>query len=332
MSVRDRLAATGPLVLRPHLDAKPWGGRRLERFGFDLPPDAPIGEALITAAEAVVARGAPAGYTLGEVVAANPEGVLGPSGLRATGGRPIFPLLIKLLDALEVLSIQVHPDDARAPAGSLGKTEAWHVLEAGPGAVLYLGLQPGVTATQLAALARTGASTAGLLREVAAVPGTTFLLPAGTVHALGSGIVIYEIQQPSAITYRFDDWGRVDASGRSRELHVEEALAVLDPEFRPEPIPPAPLPTSAGSRELLVSCRYFAAERIRLAAREALDLQAEGSPQALTLLSGTAGIEVAGRDERLVAGETAVTLAASGPARLRAETALTSIRGWVPAS
>ena len=242
------MAAPGPLLLNPFLDEKPWGGRGLARFGFVLPADRPIGEALITGADARVSGGPLDGRTLGEIVAADPIVAIGERGLRLTRGLPLFPLLIKLIDARDDLSIQVHPGNENAPPGSLGKTEAWHVLDAEPGAMLYLGLQEGVDAAELEALARAGRSTAHLMRRMPAVPGSTVLLPHGTVHALGAGVMIYEIQQPSAITYRFDDWGRVDSAGRSRELHLDEGFAVLDPTSRPEPVDRCPClhPRAAG--------------------------------------------------------------------------------------
>ena len=136
-----------PLPVVPRIDGKPWGGRRLAEFGFDLPPGEPIGEALITASEAVVAAGPRAGTTLGALAEADPAGLCGARGLAVTGGHPVFPLLIKIIDAAANLSIQVHPDDAGAKAhgpGKLGKTEAWVVLAAAEGAIIYAGLEEGV--------------------------------------------------------------------------------------------------------------------------------------------------------------------------------------------
>lgn len=318
-----------PLLLTPHLDEKPWGGRGLARFGFDLPPAASIGEALLTGSEARVAEGPLAGRTLGEIVAADPPGTIGERGLRVTRGLPLFPLLIKLIDARNDLSIQVHPGDDNAPPGSLGKTEAWHVLEAEPGSWLYLGLQEGVDAAELETLARTGRSTAHLMRRVPAIPGTTVLLPHGTVHALGAGVLIYEIQQPSAITYRFDDWGRVDATGKSRDLHLDEGFAVLKPASRPDPIPPQPLPTNNGRRTLLVRDPRFTAEHFALTEGDEIDLDGAGAPQVLTVLGGDATLSTGGTAVTLGAGVSAVTLAASGPARLTTSTTTTVVRAWL---
>src|SRR5215211_4348250 len=323
------MAALGPLLITPFLDEKPWGGRRLARFGFVLPADRPIGEALITGADARVSGGPLDGRTLGEIVAADPLVAIGERGLRLTRGLPLFPLLIKLIDARDDLSIQVHPGNENAPPGSLGKTESWHVLDAEPGALLYLGLQEGVAAAELEALARAGRSTAHLMRRVPAVPGTTVLLPHGTAHALGAGVLIYEIQQPSAITYRFDDWGRVDAAGRPRELHLDEGFAVLDPTSRPEPIAPVLLPSSASSRTRLVQCPYFTAERIELAPGDAIELNGAGAPQALTCLTGAVQLTADGRTVALETGDSAATLASSGPALLAATAPAIVLRGWL---
>lgn len=134
-----------PWRIEARLDEKPWGGLSLADLGFALPPARPIGEAVITAGEAVVADGEFAGAALAEVVAADSLGVVAERGLAATDGRPLFPLLIKLLDANQPLSLQAHPDDRRPPAGCLGKTEAWHVLAAAPAATTAVGLRSGTT-------------------------------------------------------------------------------------------------------------------------------------------------------------------------------------------
>ena len=200
-----------PLKLRPRLDAKPWGGRRLADWGIALPSDEIVGEALLTAPEATVASGDLAGASLGELAHQSPQTWIGARGLDATRGRPLFPLLIKLIDARADLSIQVHPDDhAAAAAGqATGKTEAYHILAAEPDSVLYLGLSPEVRQDDFAtASLRADGSAGQLLRQITITPGMTILIPAGTLHAPGAGTVLYEIQQPSNVTYRLDDWAR----------------------------------------------------------------------------------------------------------------------------
>jgi mannose-6-phosphate isomerase len=317
------------LLLDAHLEPRPWGGRGLARFGFELPVGERIGEAWITGASATIANGPHAGSPLGDLVAVDTTGTIGEPGLALTRGQPLFPLLIKLIDAEENLSIQVHPDDAHAPPGELGKTEAWHVLDARRESGLYLGLAAGVEAGEFAALARAGQPTAHLLRRVPAMPGQTYLLPAGTLHALGAGVTIYEIQQPSNITYRLDDWGRLDAQGRSRELHLDAGLAALDPTSRPESVAPASLPTPAGKRDRLVACRFFALERFELVAGETVRLDGEGTPQVVTCLAGRALIHSDGRHAELASGRSAALLASSGPAELTAVEAATLFRGRI---
>ncbi len=323
------MPSVGPLLLSPRLDAKPWGGRQLERFGFTLPAGALIGEAVITAAEAVIVNGKHAGRTLGGVVEVDPAGAIGERGLALTGGRPLFPLLIKLIDANEDLSIQVHPNDINAPAGSLGKTEAWHVLDARPGSVLYLGFEDDVDLDEVKRLVRGGASISHLMRRVPAHPGQTILVPAGSVHALGAGVLVYEIQQPSAITYRLDDWGRVDAVGRSRDLHIDESLAVLDATSRPRPLAPQTIPSEIGTRSRLVRCSYFAAERIELSAMGELQLDGAGAPQVFTCASGRAVVTADSISEEIGPGETAALLACAGITTISAQKDGVLLRGWI---
>jgi mannose-6-phosphate isomerase len=322
----------GPLLLRPRLDVKPWGGRRLAQFGLTLPAEGLIGEAVITAPEAEIAESPLAGRSLGDVVATDPVGAIGPLGFAATGGRSIFPLLIKLIDATANLSIQVHPSDEMAVQedDSLGKTEAWHVRMARPGSSLFLGVRAGVTHADVAATASAGEPTAPLLRRMEACPNTTFLIPAGTVHALGAGVVIYEVQQPSTITYRLDDWGRVDAAGNPRPMHVEQGIAVADVESRPEPLIPLDLQSVAGRRQLLTACRYFALERIALTAGERVPIVAQGSPQVVTCIRGAARVTADERTGSLDAGGTVALLASSPEGLLQATQPTVILRAWVP--
>jgi mannose-6-phosphate isomerase len=316
----------------PRLDKKPWGGRRLEKWGITVPPGEQIGEALLTAPESRVVSGPYAGSSLADLSRLAPDAWIGSFGFAATGGRPVFPLLAKLIDGQDDLSIQVHPDDNAAAAAGLGtgKTEAWCVLEARPGSFLYLGLRPGTEADAFADACRRGnGSAADLLRRVPAEPGVTVLIPAGTPHALGAGVVVYEIQQPSNVTFRLDDWGRVDALGVSRPLHHAEGMSVLDPASRPAPIPPVPISSGTPRRALLVATRYFALERIAFSANNAIGLPVVDSPQVLTCLARGAKLSALGCDCSLSVGETAVI-----PAGLRAALAgferSLLLRAWVP--
>jgi mannose-6-phosphate isomerase len=318
---------SGVSVVQPRLDEKPWGGSRLAQYGLDLPAGVPIGEALVTANDAEIVSGAAAGRTLGEVIAARPD-LLGEAATRAVHGRAIFPLLVKLIDASENLSIQVHPNDEQAAAlDRLGKTEAWYVLAAEPGAVLYVGLRDGVSMEAFReAAARLDGSSSSMLRQLRAEAGKTLLLPAGTVHALGAGVMVYEIQQPSDVTYRLDDWGRVDAQGHPREMHLEQGFAVTRPESRPEWIAPVEVAASGGRRQELVRNRQFALERIALAGAETITLPQEAGPQVVTLLEGRAKIGGEGLD----AGHSAVVWPDGDPVTLAADRPVEALRGWVP--
>ena len=316
----------GPCLVAPRLDQKPWGGRRLASFGFALPPDEPIGEALITAPEAVIVSGALSARTIGEVVADDPAARLGRDGLAATSEMPVFSLLIKMIDAERPLSIQVHPTDAAAPAGSLGKTEAWHVLDARPGAVVYAGLRTGVTTSEVAAAARSARPLVDLVNALPAEPGMTFLAPAGTIHALGGGLVIYEIQQPSAVTYRLDDWRKADDPTPPRELHVEQGIAALDPALCPVPIPMNP----SLAVQRLTECAYFALDRISLTARESVTLGGLDGPRTLTCLSGQAELTSEAGSVAVSAGQTAVLFAGEGDLTVTGKREAVLLSGSVP--
>jgi mannose-6-phosphate isomerase len=321
-----------PVKVEPRLDAKPWGGRLLEQWGIPLPPGETIGEALLTAPEAKVVSGVLFGTSLSALADSDPAAWIGTRGLEATGGRPIFPLLVKLIDGQADLSIQVHPDDRAAAAAGLGtgKTEAYHVLAANPGSIIYLGLDHGVTPDEFAtSCLRANGSAASCLRPVPAAPGMTVLIPAGTPHALGAGVIVYEIQQPSNVTFRLDDWGRVDASGMARVLHHSEGLALVDPHSRPEPIPRVPLADAAADRALLVATPYFALERIVLVGDCVAVLAAVDSPQVLTAVAGTVTLDVSGWVAAAATGET-IILPTGQAATLSTPSDGIVLRGWVP--
>lgn len=202
----------------------PWGGEGLRTlFGKNI-PDARTGEALEVSAIPGLESRDEAGNTLPALIEKYGERLTG-SGVHAP-----FPLLLKLLDARDTLSVQVHPDDAyaRRVENKLGKTEAWHILYAEPGAQLVYGVKEHVTKEELLAASRAGAQVEGLLRRVDVKAGETYYIPAGMVHAIGAGIVLYEIQQSSDVTYRFYDWERRDQQGNKRQLHLEKAVDVTD--------------------------------------------------------------------------------------------------------
>jgi mannose-6-phosphate isomerase len=258
------------LKLAPRLDAKPWGGRRLAQWGKQL-PDGPIGEALESGNAAIVVNGPYAGRTLGELARAFPDELLGSRGRAVAGAALDFPLLVKLIDAREHLSVQVHPGDTQAPAGKRGKSEAWLILEAEPGAELITGLRGPLRLDDLEAQ----------LTRREAHAGDVYLVPPGTVHAIGAGVLLYEIQQPSDVTYRVYDWGR------QRELHVDDVARVARADGQMLHIEPQPWRTDA---QLLVACPYFALERRDIAGGQLEAMPA--SCRVLTLQEGT--LEVGG--------------------------------------
>ncbi len=241
----------GPLRFWPILKEDVWGGRRLEALGKHLDGRRQVAEsweiADLGADQSVVVAGPHAGHTVRHLVRRHRSALLGP---RAAVDQ--FPLLLKLLDAKRPLSVQVHPN------GGAGKSEAWVVLEAEPGAVLYAGLRPDVTPASLRQALVDG-RIADCLHAVHPRVGDVVFLPAGTVHALGAGLVVAELQPTSDITYRLYDWDRAGADGRRRALHVEEALACIHWDRGPVPVLD---PVSLGvGRERLVACDAFTLER-----------------------------------------------------------------------
>lgn len=218
-----------PLKFRPILKERVWGGRNLERlYGKKLPPGVRIGESWeITdrpGAVSVIANGPLAGKDLHWLVEHHATELLGAAKLQ--GDR--FPLLIKLLDAQEKLSLQVHPPAKKAAElGGDPKTEMWLIADAAPGAELYVGLKRGVTKAEFEQKIRDG-TVADSFHRISVRAGDAMFLPSGRVHAIGAGLVIFEIQQNSDTTYRVFDWNRVGLDGKPRELHVPESLASID--------------------------------------------------------------------------------------------------------
>lgn len=290
------------LLLTPAYHERVWGGQRLR------PANPPIGESWIIYEENQVTDGPMAGCTLAELTAAYGEALLGRVPLSRTGDR--FPLLIKILDAADWLSVQVHPNDEQAVAlagpGHFGKTEAWHILEAAPGAQLIAGLKPGTTREAFADAVRAGTVT-DLSRYLTVEAGDTVFIGAGTLHALGPGLLLYEIQQTSDITYRVFDWNRPQSAGRA--LHIEQSLAVTNPAISGEVQPPPPVEQPVGE---LVACPYFMLEQV-VGADAPIDLDTAGqSFHALTVIEGAATIAGGGWEYTLGRFESVVVPAAVG--------------------
>lgn len=221
-----------PLKFKPLFKERIWGGDLLARaMNKKLPAGKCIGESWELSAVpgdiSVVANGKLAGNNLEELTEVYMGDLVGDHIYNRFG--LLFPLLIKLIDAQDDLSIQVHPNDqlARERHNSYGKTEMWYVLACEPGAALYVGFNKSVTREEYLQHVNDG-TLADILDRVPVKPGDTFFIPAGAIHAIGRGILIAEIQQTSDITYRVFDWNRVDANGKGRELHTELALDAID--------------------------------------------------------------------------------------------------------
>jgi mannose-6-phosphate isomerase len=256
------MTALPPLRFKPILREYLWGGRQL---GTEL--GKPIGDGDHYAEswevvdhgrdQSVVTDGPFAGMTLHELVAQHGAALFG----RHHPQRQ-FPMLFKFLDACQTLSVQVHPNDAQAAKldpPDLGKTEAWVVLAAQPGSKIYAGLKPGVDREKLKRELEAGKCDV-CLHSFEPKVGDCILIEAGTVHAIGAGLLIAEIQQASDTTFRLFDWNRVDRDGRPRELHIEQALAVID--FNRGPVMPrSPQPTGRPQTERLVACDKFILDR-----------------------------------------------------------------------
>ena len=220
-----------PLKFTPILKEKIWGGNKIETIlKHKISPLQNCGESWeisgIVDDESVVSNGFLAENNLNELMEIYLTDLVGEKNYEKYGLG--FPLLIKFIDAQTNLSVQVHPDDTLAQEryGQNGKTEMWHVIEADEGAGLYVGFNQKVTEQQYVEAVEDG-TLESLLKFYPVKAGDTFMIPAGTVHAIGKGVLLAEIQQPSDITFRIFDWNRVDENGNSRELHTEEALDAI---------------------------------------------------------------------------------------------------------
>ena len=284
-----------PMRLQPTLHVKVWGGRRLaERLNKSLPDNQPYGESWELHDTAVVANGESSGMNLGELTRRFGTDLLGAGNDPADG----FPLLAKFIDANDWLSIQVHPNDTQAralEAEPRGKTEAWVVLQADFGARLVIGVQRGTTGLQIAEAIRIN-RLEDILVYAEVKEGDVLYIPANTIHALGPGLLIYEIQQSSDVTYRLYDWGRLGLDGQPRELHIEKGTRVANLDSLPTVRQPA--------SDLLVDGDYFRTWRHKLT-DDRLDLTSDGRFQALTCIDGRLRVEADGHEAiELVTGET----------------------------
>ena len=292
-----------------------WGGRRLGTMlckpigpGDDYAESWEIVDH--AADQSVVLAGPLAGRTLGELMREHAAEMLGPHA-----SHHHFPLLFKFLDCNRTLSVQVHPNDeqgAKLDPPDLGKTEAWVVLHADPGSRIYAGFKPNATPALIASAVSEN-RIEDYLHSFDAKAGDCVFIPAGTVHALGAGLVIAEIQQASDTTFRLFDWNRVDAAGNPRPLHIDESLAVID--YASGPVAPQRPRAVAPGRERLVECDKFVLDRCTLSAPQSIG--GDGRLHLLAVIEGA--VESSGDPVAtpLAMGATAVLPAAAGAIELR---------------
>lgn len=308
-----------PLRFEPILKRLIWGGRRL---GTEL--HKPIGDAADYAESweisdhhadiSTVSEGPLAGVTLRELIRTRGRDLLGPALL----GLDQFPLLVKFIDANRVLSVQVHPNDEQGKRliNDNGKTEAWVILHVEPGSVIYAGLKPGVTRETFAEAIEAGA-VEPQLHKIEPRPGDCIVIPAGTVHAIGAGVLLAEIQQMSDATFRVFDWNRTGPDGLPRPLHIRESLEVTDYSRGPvDPLPSNPEPIDGGNtRERLARCPYFAIDRLTLSKPTSV-----GTSDRFTIVVGLGGTaELDGPDGviRLEYGQTLLLPASLGACTIK---------------
>ena len=293
-----------PLTFHPIFKDRVWGGREMERlYQKKLPPGRPIGESWEISDRpgdiSVIANGPLAGKNLRWLMENHRAELLG-NVKPATGDR--FPLLCKILDAREKLSLQVHPPAGKAAElGGEPKTEMWFIADAAPGAELFVGLKRGVTRAEFEGKIQTG-EVAECFHRVPVRAGDAMFLPSGRVHAIGAGLVIFEIQQNSDTTYRVFDWNRVGLDGKPRELHVAQSLASIDfNDFEPALVPSRFVGDSLMQVRPLVRDPLFAVEAWKLSGTKvSLELK---KVQIVAVMGGQVEINGGSTSVKLSAGQ-----------------------------
>ena len=302
-----------PLKFEPILKTIVWGGEKIAPYKGIETEQKHIGESWelsgVAGNESVVADGPLKGKTIAQLVKEYKADLVGKHVYENTGDE--FPLLIKFIDALSDLSIQVHPNDelaGRRHNGSKGKTEMWYVVDAEPGAHLLAGLTEKITPEQYAAKVADGTIT-DVLARYEVHPGDVFFLPAGRIHAICGGCFIAEIQQTSNITYRIYDYGRLGLDGKPREVHTELAKDAIDytvyPDYRTHYEP------RQNEEQEVVSCKYFTTSIYDLTLPYAKDLSEIDSFLVVMCLTGSGAIEVDGEEVPVHQGETVLIPAAA---------------------
>lgn len=313
------MSALYPLLLKPIFNSRPWGSHDLAPIypGFPGKDADPVGEAWLTGDECKVANGPLSGKSLREVVQQFGRALVGDH----SPCEDQFPLLMKFLFPKDKLSVQVHPDDegAKALGQACGKTECWYVLAAEPGAKIGLGLKPGTTHQELErAIHEVRAES--LLNWIDVKSGDMFFVDAGTVHAIGAGVVVVETQQNSDTTFRLYDYGR------PRELHVESGLKATKEKTRAGKVVGSKAP-------VLISSPWFAVERFKWSGGEPLTMDHNSSAQCLVAASGCAVVEAPGSEPvTLARGEAVVIPASVRGAAVRPQWDVELFRSLVPSA
>jgi mannose-6-phosphate isomerase len=322
-----------PLRFEPIYQYRLWGGRRLASLlAAPLPNDGPIGEAWVLSDRddhaSKIANGPLQGQTIGRVMEQSQEQLMGKLARRFQR----FPLLLKFLDAHEMLSVQVHPGCAREwpPArDGTAKTEAWVVLESGKESRVYAGLKPRTTADILRQSVTSG-TLADHLVSIAPKPGDGVFIPAGTVHSLGGDVVVFEVQQNSDTTFRLYDWGHVDTkTGRPRELEVDQALACVDfVDGAAGLVRPTVEAATPGERERLFDCNAF--QLWRLHGESPFTVGAADVPRVLVCTEGSGQIEHGGESYAVRKGEVWLLPAVVGSCTFRPSSAIGLLEIAIP--
>jgi len=329
-----------PMKLSDLFKESVWGNQRLASVLHKrLPANKPIGESWEMADHGedtnMVTNGPCAGLTIAQLRERHGEELVGAHALAAGNGKT--PLLIKFIDANQVLSVQVHPDNAYAAAhhpGELGKTEAWYIISADPGAEIVFGLKPGVDRDALRKAIDDG-KVESLLNRVPVRAGECYYTPSGVAHAIGAGVVVYEIQQNSDVTYRFYDWNRLGLDGKPRELHIQQSLDVID--LRPIDDPRCRATTVQerhGTVQRLINSPFFVLDLLE-GDHEVESTTAGTGFHVLSAIGGHGEVEAldaGGPDPTtsLSMGETVLLPAALGRYRVGLGSGLRALRGFVP--
>ncbi|MBI9021383.1 MAG: class I mannose-6-phosphate isomerase [Verrucomicrobia bacterium] len=310
-----------PLRFNPVYKDYLWGGDRIPKVFRRNEPAGIYAESWEISThpdgETTIANGPLAGKTLSDLLPEHKTELL---GTHVEGDD--FPLLIKLIDARDTLSVQVHPNDANAAAvDGDPKTEMWYFLESDADAQVYCGLKPGIGKAEFLQ-AMENKTFADILQAIPATPGEAVFVPGGTVHAIGAGCLILEIQQNSNTTYRIYDWDRVGADGTARDLHIDKALQVIDWESNADP-------RCEVRGTMIKSCDYFQLDRHQLSEETGFPMLGK-SFHALLVAEGSGIIRWADGEEKLAAGQSWLVPAGLGDYEIIPEGKLTLLRVTIP--